>query len=46
MFDSPSEGQVITLPASNFIVNAEIIKEKELPYLFRLKKSYELATGN
>jgi hypothetical protein len=46
MFDSPSDGQVITLPASNFIVNAEIIKEKELPYLFRLKKSYELATGN
>ncbi len=45
-FDSPADGQNCTIPAANFVVNAEIIQEKDIPYLFRLKKSYELATGN
>ena len=45
-FDDPADGQICTIPAANFVVNAQIIQEKDIPYLFRLKKSYELATGN
>lgn len=45
-FDTPANGLEVTIPAANFVVNAQIIQEKDIPYLFRLKKSYELATGN
>lgn len=32
------------IPPSRFILGAEIIKEDELPYMMRLKRSYEIAT--
>lgn len=32
-------------PASNVVLNAAIYKEDELPYLMRLKRSYELGTS-
>lgn len=44
-FDSPAGNLICTIPASNFVVNTEIVKESEVPYFFRLKRSYELATG-
>lgn len=46
MFAAPSDGQKIIIPAANFILNAEISKEADLPYMMRLKRSFELATGN
>jgi hypothetical protein len=39
----PAGPQTLTIPASTFVVNAHIIKEKDIPYFFRLKRSYELA---
>jgi len=33
-----------TVPATRFVLAAEIVKEEELPYMMRLKRSYELAT--
>jgi hypothetical protein len=45
-FDTPANGLEVTIPAANFVVNANIIEESEIPYMFRLKKSFELATGN
>lgn len=35
----------IRWPASTVVLNAAIYKEDELPYLMRLKRSYELGTG-
>ncbi len=32
------------VPATRFVLAAEIVKEDELPYMMRLKRSYELAT--
>lgn len=43
MIGKPAGPQTITIPASTFVVNAQIIKEKDIPYFFRLKRSYELA---
>ena len=37
-------GSTWVIPPTRFVVGAEIIKEKELPYMMRLKRSYELAT--
>jgi len=37
--------EFISIPPSNFVVAAIVAKEKELPYLMRMKRSYELATG-
>jgi len=34
----------INIPATRFIAGIEVIKEDELPYLMRLKRSYELST--
>ena len=34
----------ITIPPSRFVLGAEIVKEDDLPYMMRLKRSYELAT--
>jgi hypothetical protein len=36
--------QTISIPATRFVLGAEIIEEKDLPYLMRLKRSYELST--
>lgn len=36
-------GQVLTIPATRFMLGATVIKESELPYMMRLKRSYELA---
>ena len=38
------EGSVIQIPATRFVMGAEIVKEDDLPYMMRLKRSYELAT--
>lgn len=35
-------GDVLGVPASRFIVNGTVIKEKDLVYMQRLKRSYEL----
>jgi hypothetical protein len=32
------------VPATRFVLGAEIVKEDDLPYMMRLKRSYELAT--
>jgi len=44
--DSPANLETVTVPACTFVLNAEIVKEKELPYMMRLKRSYELGTGH
>lgn len=36
--------QVLAVPATRFMLAANIIKESELPYMMRLKRSFELAT--
>ena len=33
-----------TIPPTRFILGAEIVKEDDLPYMMRLKRSYELST--
>ena len=38
------DGLTINIPATRFVAAFEIIKEEDLPYLMRLKRSYELAT--
>ena len=38
------EGDVVVLPMTRQILGAEIIKEEDLDYIMRLKRSYELAT--
>jgi hypothetical protein len=35
---------IIQVPASRFVLAADIVKEDDLPYMMRLKRSYELAT--
>lgn len=42
-FDDPDDGQSCFIPATNFVVNSQIIEESEIPYLMRLKRSYELS---
>jgi hypothetical protein len=37
-------GSTWLIPPSRFVLGAEIIKEDDLPYMMRLKRSYELAT--
>jgi len=37
-------GLVLNIPASRFILVGTTIEEKELPYMMRLKRSFELAT--
>lgn len=37
------EGDFMTIPGSRFVLAANIVQEDELPYMMRLKRSYELA---
>ena len=37
-------GSTWLIPPSRFVLGAEIIKEDDLPYMMRLKRSYELST--
>ena len=37
-------GSVWVVPPTRFVLGAEIVKEDELPYMMRLKRSYEIAT--
>jgi hypothetical protein len=39
---SKSSGDILAVPASRFVVNGTVIKEKDLIYMQRLKRSYEL----
>lgn len=43
---TPNAGDFLCIPASTFVVMGEVFKESELVYMQRLKRSYELATGN
>lgn len=38
------DGQSITIPATRFMLAANIVKEDDIPYLMRLKRSFELGT--
>ena len=33
-----------TIPPTRFVMGAEVVKEDDLPYIMRLKRSYELST--
>ena len=37
-------GDTLDIPASRFVMSGSAIKEDELPYMMRLKRSYELST--
>ena len=37
------EGATVNIPATRMILSAEIVKEKDLDYMMRLKRSYELS---
>jgi hypothetical protein len=39
----PSAGDVLVVPASTVVLMGNVVKEDEIPYLMRLKRSYELA---
>jgi len=41
--DDPTHLDTVTIPAATFVLNAQIVKEDELPYFMRLKRSYELS---
>jgi len=41
--DSPAHSDEVIIPAATFVLNAQIVKEDELPYMMRQKRSYELA---
>lgn len=40
----PGSPAILQIPATRFIMGAEIVKEDDLPYMMRLKRSYELST--
>lgn len=40
----PLLGDTLTIPASTLILIGDVYKEDELPYMMRLKRSYELST--
>lgn len=42
---APDPAMILSIPASRFNLFATIIDEDELPYLMRLKRSYEIGTG-
>ena len=37
-------GDTLIVPASRFVMNGTAIQEEDLPYMMRLKRSYEIAT--
>ena len=39
-----ADGDVLNLPATRFVLGGEVIKEGDLEYMMRLKRSYELST--
>lgn len=39
-----TENSTLYIPATRFVLGAEIVKEADLPYMMRLKRSYELST--
>ena len=43
---TPAGGDRIVIPATTHVMIADVRKEDELPYMMRLRRSYELATGN
>jgi hypothetical protein len=43
---TPAAGDLITIPAATYVVNVDVVKEADLPYMMRLKRSYELSTGD
>lgn len=43
---TPAGGDRVVIPATTHVMIADVRKEDELPYMMRLHRSYELATGN
>jgi len=41
---SAQDASTLILPATRFVLAADIVKEEDLPYIMRLKRSYELST--
>ena len=41
----PDPAMILSIPASRFNLLGTVIEETELPYLMRLKRSYEIGTG-
>ena len=39
-----SDASTLLLPATRFVLASDIVKEEDLPYIMRLKRSYELST--
>lgn len=39
-----AESSTLYIPATRFVLGADIVQEEELPYMMRLKRSYELST--
>ena len=39
-----ADGSTLYIPATRFVLGADIIQEEDLPYMMRLKRSYELST--
>ena len=37
-------GLIVSIPSTRFVLATEVVKEDELPYMMRLKRSYELST--
>ena len=37
-------GNTLLIPAARFVMTGAVVKEDEIPYLMRLKRSYEIAT--
>ncbi len=43
---TPANGDEVLIPATTQVMIGDVRKEEELPYMMRLRRSYELATGN
>ena len=41
---TPQDNDKLLIPAATMVLIADVVKEDELPYMMRLKRSYELAT--
>jgi hypothetical protein len=44
-FGTPLAGEFLAIPASSVLLISDVYKEGDLEYMMRLKRSYELATG-
>jgi hypothetical protein len=40
---TPADADKLLIPASTFVLIAQVVQEDDLPYMMRLKRSYELS---